>query len=199
MVISKPDILRTNEQIRVPEVRLVGADGSQIGIVPIAEARKKAEEAALDLVEVAPEATPPVCRIYDYKKAVYEKKKKLRESKKKGHQASVKEVKMRVAINEHDRMTKLKKARQFFEKGDKVKFTVIFRGREITRPELGYKVITAIREGLADIAEPEGTIPGRMTRQVSFLMTRRKDWSPNKKVGAPKKEEAPTEEHAAKD
>lgn len=179
---------RINRDIRVREVRLIAADGEQVGIVPIEDALKRAEEAGLDLVEVAPDAKPPVCRIYDYKKVLYEKKKKLKESRKKAVQSQLKEVKLRVAIDSHDRDFKLKRARTFLEKGDKVKFTIIFRGREITRPELGDKLVAAVKEKLADIGEVEQG-PIRAGRQLHLIMNRRKDWAPGK--GAP---EAPNPE-----
>ncbi|HNM47398.1 MAG TPA: translation initiation factor IF-3, partial [Candidatus Sumerlaeota bacterium] len=130
-----------NHQIRVKEVRLIDSNGEQVGIVPIEEALRKAEAQQLDLVEVSPDAVPPVCKIYDYKKVLYERKKKLKESKKKATTIHLKEVKMRVAIDSHDRDFKLKHAREFLEKGDKVKFTVIFRGREVTKPEMGDKLV----------------------------------------------------------
>lgn len=132
-------------------------------------------------MEVAPEAVPPVCKIYDYKKVLYEKKKKLKESRKKATTIHLKEVKMRVAIDAHDRDFKLKHARQFLERGDKVKFTIIFRGREITKPELGEKLVEAIKEGLKDIGEVESPA-ARLGRQINMIMGRRKDWSPNQKT-----------------
>jgi translation initiation factor IF-3 len=110
---------------------------------------------------------------------LYERKKKLKESKKKSTTIHLKEVKMRVAIDSHDRDFKLKHAREFLEKGDKVKFTVIFRGREVTKPELGDKLVEAIREGLRDIGELESPV-ARMGRQISLVMARRKDWHPPK-------------------
>lgn len=158
---------------------MIGEDGSQVGVVSLEEALRRAEAAELDLVEVAPEAKPPVCKIYDYRKVIYERKKKLKESKKKAKQIEVKEVKMRVAIGAHDRDVKLNHAREFLEAGDKVKFTIIFRGREITHPELGDKVIAAVKEGLQDIGELESP-PARMGKQISLMMTRRKDWVPPK-------------------
>ncbi len=159
-------------------MRLIAEDGSQVGIVSIDDALKRAETAGLDLVEVAPEAKPVVCRIFDYKKVLYEKKKKLKESKKKASVTHLKEVKLRVAIDSHDRDFKLKKARKFLEKGDKVKFTIIFRGREITRPEMGEELIGQVKEQLSDIGEVEQS-PSKMGKQISFIMSRRKDWSPN--------------------
>lgn len=181
--IRKPDETRTNREIRESEVRLIAEDGSQVGIVPIEDALRRAEQAGLDLVEVAPEAKPPVCKIYDYKKVLYEKKKKLKESRKKAKQMELKEVKMRVAIDAHDRDFKLKHARQFLEGDDKVKFTIIYRGREITKPELGEKIIKAVKEGLADIGELEAP-PSRMGKQIILIMGRRKDWHPTPKAGA---------------
>lgn len=175
--IRKPDEVRINREIREREVRLIAADGSQVGVVSIEEALRRAEESQMDLVEVAPEAKPPVCKIYDYKKVVYEKKKKLKESRKKTSVQQLKEVKMRVAIDVHDRDMKLKHAREFLEHGDKVKFTVVFRGREITKPELGDKLVEAIRVKLADIGEIE-TPSTRLGKQISLIMARRKDWKP---------------------
>ncbi|MBI1290885.1 translation initiation factor IF-3 [bacterium] len=174
------DTTRVNREITASQVRLIGADGEQIGIVSIDEALRRAEAATLDLVEVAGDVVPPVCKIYDYKKVLYEKKKRLKESKKKAKQMEVKEVKMRVAIDKHDRDTKLNHAREFLTEGDKVKFTIIYRGREITHPELGDKVIAAVREGLADIGEFDGP-PSRMGKQIIIMMSRRKDWVPTKK------------------
>lgn len=138
-----------------------------------------AEEAGLDLVEVAPDSTPPVCRIYDYKKALYERKKKLKESRKKTSNTQEKEVKLRVAIDPHDRDFKIKRARTFLEKGDHVKFTIIFRGREITKPEMGEKLVSAIKTELEDIGEVIQQ-PAKMGRQLIMRMTRRKDWTPPK-------------------
>lgn len=179
--IRKPNDTRTNREIRAPEVRLITEDGEQLGIVSIEEALRRAEEAELDLVEVAPDADPPVCKIFDHKKVLYEKKKKLKDSRKKATVIHLKEVKMRVAIDQHDRSFKLKRAREFLEKGDKIKFTIIFRGREITRPELGHKLIRIIREELADIAEIEQE-PTKMGRQINMIAGRRKDWQPAQKT-----------------
>jgi translation initiation factor IF-3 len=175
---------RINRDIRVPEVRLIAENGEQIGIVPIQEALRRAEEASLDLVEVAPEAKPPVCRIYDYKKVLYEKKKKLKESRKKTSQSQEKEIKLRVAIDPHDRKFKVNHAREFLTKGDTVKFTITFKGREITKPELGEKLIKAVKEELADIGEVIQDT-SRMGRQLIMRMARRKDWHPPKPSAPP--------------
>ncbi|MFN0065365.1 MAG: translation initiation factor IF-3, partial [Chlamydiales bacterium] len=133
--------LRINRQIRVPNVRVIGADGAQIGIISTREALLLAQEAQLDLVEVAPNASPPVCKIIDYGKFRYDQTKRERESKKAQHQVKVKEIKLKPNIDEHDFQTKLKRARQFLEKGNKVKVTCMFRGREMAYPELGKKVV----------------------------------------------------------
>ncbi len=179
----KPDS-RVNDQIRVSEVRLISQDGEQLGIVPIEDALERARTAQLDLVEVAGDAKPPVCRIFDYKKVMYEQKRKLKESRKKGRASELKEIKMRVIIDPHDRATKLRKAREALERGDKVKFTLQFRGREITKPQLGEKLITAIMEDMQDIAEVEKPAQ-KQGRFVHLIVTRRKDWKPTAKNAAP--------------
>ncbi len=192
VAIRKPHQTRTNRDIRAPEVRLIAEDGTQLGIVGIQEALQRAEAAELDLVEVAPDADPPVCKIFDHKKVLYEKKKKLKDSKKKASVIHLKEIKLRVAIDQHDRSFKLKRAREFLEKGDKIKFTIVFRGREITRPELGHKLIRIIREELADIGEIEQE-PTKMGRQINMIMGRRKDWQPSQKG----KDEQKPDDHQA--
>jgi translation initiation factor IF-3 len=123
-----------NEAIRVREVRLIDADGGQVGIVPTEQALRMAREQGFDLVEVAPAARPPVCRIMDFGKFLYQQKKKQQESRKKQKQIEVKEVKFRPNIDEHDYDVKLKRACRFLEEGDKVKATVQFRGREMSKP-----------------------------------------------------------------
>ncbi|HEY2738475.1 MAG TPA: translation initiation factor IF-3 [Thermoanaerobaculia bacterium] len=146
-----------NERIRVREVRLVEADGSQGGIVPVEEALKKAQELGLDLVEVAPTAKPPVCRIMDFGKFLYQQKKKTHESKKKQKVIHVKEVKFRPNIDEHDYDFKLKNAVRFLAEGDKVKATVQFRGREMARTDLGHKLIKRLTEDLGEQAVLESS------------------------------------------
>jgi translation initiation factor IF-3 len=144
--------LRVNKQIRAPKVRVIGDDGSQIGVLPIKEALMKAAEANLDLVEIAPNAQPPVCKIIDYGKFRYDQTKREKESKKAQHQVKVKEIKLKPNIDEHDFQTKLKQARQFIEKGNKLKVTCMYRGRELIHPELGQKVVQRFCKGLEDIA-----------------------------------------------
>jgi translation initiation factor IF-3 len=141
----------------VREVRLVEADGSQGGIVPVEEALKKAQELGLDLVEVAPTAKPPVCRIMDFGKFLYQQKKKTHESKKKQKIIHVKEVKFRPNIDEHDYDFKLKNAVRFLGEGDKVKATVQFRGREMARTDLGHKLIRRLTEDLGENAVLESS------------------------------------------
>ncbi len=145
-----------NENIRVREVRLIDANGSQVGIVPTDIALRLAREQGFDLVEVAPQATPPVCRIMDFGKFLYQQKKKAHDSRKKQKQFQVKEVKFRPTIDEHDYQVKLKAAQRFLEEGDKVKATVQMRGRELTRPELAQTLMRRLVEDLADRAVCEG-------------------------------------------
>ena len=142
--------IRVNERIRVREIRLVGPNGEQVGIVTAEEGLRKAEEAGLDLVEVAPEAVPPVCRIMDFGKYLYSLEKKEKEAKKKQKVFDVKEIKISLKIEEHDYQTKLRNAIRFLNRGDKVKFTMIFRGREMAHVDLGRKVIARM---LTDLDE----------------------------------------------
>jgi translation initiation factor IF-3 len=138
--------LRVNERIRTPEVRLVGAKGEQIGIVSVSEALKLAAEADLDLVEVAPMARPPVCKLMDYGKFKYESAVKLRESRRNQTQTVVKEIKLRPKIDPHDYGTKRGHVERFLKAGDKVKVTIMFRGREQSRPELGFRLLQRLAE-----------------------------------------------------
>jgi translation initiation factor IF-3 len=147
--------VRANEQIRVPEIRLVGADGEQVGVVPVAEGLKRAEEAGLDLVEVAANVKPPVCKILDLGKYLYSLDKKEKEARKKQKVIAIKEIKMTSKIEEHDYQTKLRHAREFIERGDKVKLTLIFRGREITHADIGRKIVARVIEDLSDIGDVE--------------------------------------------
>ena len=146
---------RINEEIRVREVRLVSDDGEQLGIVPVRDALGIALEKGLDLVEVAPSAQPPVCRLMDYGKFKFEQNKREKEARKKQKIISVKEVKMRPNIEEHDFQVKAKNARKFLSGGDKVKLTIMFRGREITHPELGEKLSLKFVGELTDISSVE--------------------------------------------
>ncbi|HEX9727235.1 MAG TPA: translation initiation factor IF-3 [Gemmatimonadales bacterium] len=146
---------RVNRQIRISPVRLVDADGSQIGVVPIEEAMKLAGERELDLVEVAPGARPPVVKIMDFGKFKFEQAKAARAAKRKQHIIHVKEVKYRPGIDEHDFDFKTRHARRFLEEGNKVKLTMMFRGRQVTHPELGRDVLHRVFEVVSDIAKVE--------------------------------------------
>ncbi|MDA8326469.1 MAG: translation initiation factor IF-3 [Nitrospiraceae bacterium] len=137
--------MRVNEKIRSREVRLVDAEGRQLGVVGITEALKKAEESGLDLVEVAPQAAPPVCRIMDFGKYKYQISKKSTQKKTLG----VKEVKIRMRIDTHDLELKTRNIRRFLDEGNKAKITMYFRGREIVRPELGMNVFRKLTEMLS--------------------------------------------------
>ncbi len=137
---------RINEKIRVREVRLIDEKGNQIGIVPTTEALEKARDAGLDLIEVAPQANPPVCKILDYGKYKFEQEKKLRETKKNQKQIKMKEIRMQPKIEEHDLQFKTKHIQEFLEEGNKVKVTIRFRGRELAHTELGRDVLDKILE-----------------------------------------------------
>jgi translation initiation factor IF-3 len=145
-----------NHKIRVPFVRLIDPEGKQLGVVAIKEALSYAEEENLDLVEVAPQADPPVCKVMDYGKYKYIMAKKQQEAKKRQTIIQVKEVKMRPKTDEHDFQVKLRRARQFLEKKNKVKVTVMFRGREMAHPELGRVKLERMIEETEDIAQVEG-------------------------------------------
>lgn len=136
---------RLNEKIHVPQVRAIDKEGEQLGILPIEEALRLAKEAALDLVEVAPEADPPVCRIMDYGKYLYEKKKKTKKGKK-THVSQLKEIKLRPKIGQHDFDFKSKHVESFLAKGDKVKATIMFRGREMDFTEKGRDLLLKLAE-----------------------------------------------------
>jgi translation initiation factor IF-3 len=166
--VSQED-LRVNERIRISPVRLIDQDGEQVGIVGTDEARDIAAEAGLDLVEVAPNSRPPVCRIMDYGKYKYEQARKAKEAKKKQHTITVKEIKLRPKIEEHDYGFKMRHARRFLDDGDKVKFTLRFRGREMTHPELGERVLEKIKEDLGETIVVESDIR-REGRTMTMLV-----------------------------
>ena len=142
---------RINERIRVPEVRLVGPGGEQVGIVRVEDALRLAQDADLDLVEVAPDARPPVCKIMDYGKFKYETAQKARESRKNQQQTVIKEQKLRPKIDDHDYETKKRNVVRFLEAGSKVKVTIMFRGREQSRPELGFRLLQRLGKDVADL------------------------------------------------
>lgn len=152
MTIQAP---RVNRRIRIPQVRVIDDEGAQVGIMPTSEALALAEERGLDLVEVSPKARPPVCKIMDYGKYMYQLSKRAKEAKKHQHVTQVKEVKMRPKIEPHDYSFKMRHAREFLAAGDKVKCTVIFRGRELAHKELGRRVMERLVEDLSDCANVE--------------------------------------------
>ncbi|HEY7370054.1 MAG TPA: translation initiation factor IF-3 [Thermoanaerobaculia bacterium] len=160
--------IRVNEQIRWREVRLIGADGEALGVVTMADALAKAKEAALDLVEIAPTAQPPVCRIMNFGKFIYQQKKKQADSKKKQKQTQVKEVKFRPNIDDHDYEFKIKNILKFLAHGDKVKATVQFRGREMARRENGQKVLDRLLIDLQGkaVAESRSEMLGNRLYQI---------------------------------
>ncbi len=172
---------RVNEMIRVPEVRLIGPKGDNLGVISTNEAMRIAREAELDLVEVSGNATPPVCRVMDLGKFLYERTKKEREAKKAQTKIEVKEIQLRPKTNEHHREFKTRDARRWLLEGKKVKVTVRFRGREITYPEIAMQDLREIAQELADISivEQSPMVEGRV---MSMML------NPSKPVPAKKKE-----------
>ncbi len=146
---------RLNADIKVPRVRLVDADGTQVGIVALAQALRRAREQELDLVEVAPQADPPVCRIMDYGKQKYQQTQKDKEARKRQNQITVKEIKMRPKISTNDYGTKSGHVRRFLEAGSKVRASIMFRGREMTHTELGLKLLDRLAEDMSELATVE--------------------------------------------
>ncbi|MEC9442376.1 MAG: translation initiation factor IF-3 [Myxococcota bacterium] len=168
---GRSDEPRLNGRIRAPEIRVIDPDGEQLGIMTVDDALEQAERFGLDLVEVAPNARPPVCRIMDYGKYKYQQKKRSSDARKKGARVELKEIKLRPKTDEHDFMTKLKHARRFLEKNNKVKITIMFRGREITHPEIAREMLERAAVELADVAEVEQSarMEGRnMTMMLNF-------------------------------
>jgi translation initiation factor IF-3 len=163
------DLPQINERIRFPKIRVIDTDGAQLGIMTPSEAQRIAEEKELDLVLVSESADPPVCRIIDYGKFKFEKEKKEREAKKKQHSAEVKEVKMRYTIEEHDYHVRLKNASRFLKDGDKVKATVMFRGREIQHADLAETLLKRMATDLQEIAEVQQE-PKREGRSMMMLL-----------------------------
>jgi len=158
-----------NEQITAAEVRLIGEEGEQLGVVPIAEARAKAEEAELDLVLIAPGAVPPVCKIIDYGKFRYEAARKEKDAKKKQKVIEVKEVRMSPNIDENDLNTKISATRKFLEKGNKVKVSLRFRGREIARMNASKYILDDFAEKLADVSTIDKPSKAEGRSLVMFL------------------------------
>jgi len=163
------DERRVNEGIRAQSVRLIDADGNMIGVVPFTDAMRRAQEAGLDLVEVASTSDPPVCKILDYGKLKYEIRKKANEARKKQKIIEVKEIKLRPGIDEHDFDIKMRAMRKFLDDGDKVKVTMRFRGREMVHQDLGLKVLDRVKEQLDGVAKVEQT-PKLEGRQMVMVV-----------------------------
>ncbi|BDG06807.1 translation initiation factor IF-3 [Anaeromyxobacter oryzae] len=160
---------RTNRRIKAREVRLVGPEGEQLGVLPVEQALARAQELGMDLVEVSPMAKPPVCKIMDYGKFKYLEKKKQNEAKKKQVVVQLKEVKLRPRTEEHDYDVKIKKVREFLGEANKARITVMFRGREMSHRELGQKVLQRIIEDLRDVAVIEAA-PRMEGRQMFMIL-----------------------------
>ncbi|GAA2692443.1 MULTISPECIES: translation initiation factor IF-3 [Nonomuraea] len=174
---------RINERIRVPEVRLVGPNGEQVGIVSIHDALKLAQEADLDLVEVAATARPPVCKLMDYGKFKYESAMKAREARKNQAHTIIKEIKLRPKIDPHDYETKKGHVVRFLKAGDKVKVTIMFRGREQSRPELGFRLLQRLAEDVTELGFVESQ-PKQDGRNMIMVI------GPHKKKAEAKAEKA---------
>lgn len=190
---GKRDIVKTlpvNNQIRAREIRLVGANGEQLGIVSLSKALEVARSQGLDLVEVSPKAEPPVCRLLDYGRYKYEQAKKDREARKSQKTAILREIRIRPKIGEHDFESKARTTRKLLEAGDKVKVNIMFRGREITHPENGWKLLQKMVESVKDIALIEKQ-PMVEERRLSMVLT-------PSTTGQAKRKEAVKETQSAK-
>ena len=172
------DLTRINERIRVPKVRLIGADGEQVGVVDTDEARRIARDADLDLVEVAPDSRPPVCRLLDYSKYKYEQEQKAKQARKHQQQVNVREIKLRPKIADHDYETKKGHVERFLNKKDKVKVTIMFRGREQAHPERGRALLERLHDDLGELAVIEQA-PQQEGRNMHMVL------APGKVAGSP--------------
>lgn len=167
-----PPKYRANRQIRVPEVRLIDETGEQIGIITIEDARRRADDANLDLVEVSPNADPPVCRVMDFGKFKYEQRKKERGSQKGKSASKLKELRVRPAIDKHDLSYRLDRGRKFLLEGHKVQVVCVFRGRQMAHPEMGREVMRQVAETLGDISRVE-TTPKMSGNRMTMLLARK--------------------------
>jgi len=179
--------LRVNEQIRAAEVRLVGEKGEQLGIMPLGQARETARRYGLDLVEVAPTATPPVCRLMDYGRFKYEQAKRERGDRRSQKITLLREVRLRPKIGEHDFQAKVRTARKLLAGGDKLKVTILFRGREITHPELGWKLLQRMNKEVEGLGVLERQ-PAMEGRRMSIII------APTTQKGKPKEAAPGTKE-----
>ncbi len=163
---------RTNREIRAREVQLIDAEGQNRGVVTLAEALAVAEEAGVDLVEIVPNANPPVCKVLDYGKFRFTEQKKAAEARKKQKIVEIKEIKLRPGIDDHDYEVKMKAMRRFFEEGDKVKVTLRFRGREMAHQDIGYRLLQRVKEETGPIAKVEAE-PSMEGRQMIMVLAPR--------------------------
>ncbi|HZG44393.1 MAG TPA: translation initiation factor IF-3 [Longimicrobium sp.] len=182
-----------NRQIRISPVRVISPEGEQLGILSIERALEIAEDQGLDLVEVAPMARPPVCRIMDYGKFKYEEQRQAREARKKQHHVQIKEVKMRPGIEDHDFDFKVRHARKFLDEGHKVKLTMMFRGRQMAHPEYGRQVLDRVFQQLQDLSKVEShpMLEGR-----SMVMVLAPTAKPPQAAPAPASSGAPAQQAA---
>lgn len=176
--------MRINEEIDVPEVRLIGVNGEQVGIVRLAEANELAEQAGVDLVEIAPTAQPPVCRLMDYGKYRYQESKKKHDAKLKQKQVQIKEIKFRPNTDEGDYNIKLRSLINFLDEGDKVKVTLRFRGREMAHQEFGMRLLERVRGDLEAVAVVEQFPKMEGRQMVMVLSPKRKDIKTDKPKGS---------------
>ena len=177
---------RINKRIRSKEVRVIDPDNEQLGILSIEDALEQAEQFGLDLVEVAPKAVPPVCRIMDFGKFKYQQSKRASDARKKGARVEVKEIKLRPKTDDHDLHTKLRHARRFLESNNKVKISIMFRGREISHPEIGRAMLDRSAQILKDVSEIEQT--PRMEGRNNMVMLLTFSSTPTKEKQEPKEE-----------
>jgi len=167
---SSKDLLRKNEHIRVPEVRLIDSDGTMLGLVKIHDALMKAREQELDLVEISPTAQPPVCKILEYSKYIYEQGKKNRDAKKKQKTVSLKEIRLKSRIASHDLEVKVKQIEGFLNKKDMVRVSVVFYGRENQHKDIGFAMLNDMKEKFAAISDVEGSIQTQGNRvSITFV------------------------------
>jgi translation initiation factor IF-3 len=169
----RDDRLRVNERIRVREIRVIDDTGAQVGIMAPPQALALAREKGLDLVEISPTASPPVCRIMDYGKFQYTEQKRQRQAKKHQKVIEVKEIKFRPKVDEHDYQFKKKHIERFLEEGDKVKATIFFRGREMAHPEIGRRILERLIDDLAEVATPEN-MPRQEGNQMHTILAQKK-------------------------
>nr|WP_300682472.1 translation initiation factor IF-3 [Nocardioides sp.] len=182
--------LRINDRIRVPEVRLVGPNGETVGIVPTGDALRLAQEADLDLVEIAPQGKPPVCKLMDYGKFKYENAQKARDARRNQTNVIIKEMKLRPKIDQHDYDTKKGHVERFLKAGDKVKITIMFRGREQHRPELGFRLLQKLAEDVIELGFVESAPKQDGRNMIMVLGPTKKKADAKVEIAAAKEEKA---------